>query len=90
MSNLADRTRGLFAKYRVERLDGKEKGPYFVLAPDTDPFARDAIEAYAMACDATHQQLADDLLAWRDRIDAAAKQREEIADLSRALENERD
>lgn len=56
-----DRTRGLYAKYHVERVDGKAKGPYFVLAYRTDPHARAALAAYADSCRADYPALAADL-----------------------------
>lgn len=56
-----DRQCGLYGKYRVERVDGKQKGPYFVLAYTTDPHAAAALEYYAASCAATHPQLAADL-----------------------------
>lgn len=71
----SDRERGLYAKYRVERIDGKPVGEVFVLEPERDPFAAGALEGYAMECDTTHQPLADDLMAMaqrcRDRHESA-------------------
>lgn len=64
-----DRARGLYGKYRVERVDGKDKGPYFVLAPNTDPFAVAALREYAMECEDTHPHLAEDLEKWADRTE---------------------
>lgn len=62
----SDTQRGLYGKYRVERVDGKDKWPYFVLAPNTDPFAVAALREYAMECCDTHASLAADLEAWAD------------------------
>lgn len=70
-----DQERGLYAKYRVERVDGKPIGEVFVLEPERDPYAASALEGYAMECDMTHQALADDVLAMaqrcRDRHESA-------------------
>lgn len=56
-----DRQRGLYGKYRVERSDGKSKGPYFVLAYTSDPHARVALAAYADSCAEEFPLLAADL-----------------------------
>lgn len=56
-----DHQRGLYGKYRVERIDGKRKGPYFVLAYTTDPHARAALAAYADSCEDEYPLLAADL-----------------------------
>lgn len=53
--------RGLYGKYRVERVDGKDKGPYFVLGYTSDPHAAVALAAYAASCEADYPQLAADL-----------------------------
>jgi hypothetical protein len=57
-----DRERGLYGKYKVERADGKDKGPYFVLAYATDPHARVALRAYAESCANEYRALANDLM----------------------------
>lgn len=66
-----ERTRGVYAKFRVERTDGTSaKGGkhdgcfYFVLDVTHDPFARSALIAYANACRDAYPSLAADL----DRI----------------------
>lgn len=56
-----DKQRGLYGKYHVERVDGKVKGPYFVLAYTADPYAAVALAAYADSCEAEYPQLAADL-----------------------------
>lgn len=67
-------TRGLYAKFRVERADGKSAPGqkhdgcrYFVLDLDHDPFSVAAVTAYADACRATHPGLARDLDKWAGR-----------------------
>ena len=65
---------GLYRKYRIERIDGSS-GPggkhehcrYYTLDIDHDPFAVEAMQAYAAACEAFYPQLAKDL---RDLIHA--------------------
>lgn len=57
----SDKNIGLYSKYRVERVDGKNKGPYFVLGYTTDPHARTALAAYAASCREEHPALAADL-----------------------------
>lgn len=64
-----DRNRGLYGKYHVERADGKQKGPYFVLAYASDPHARVALAAYADSCEAEFPLLAADLRAVLGRSD---------------------
>lgn len=59
----SDKDRGLYGKYRVERADGKNKGPYFVLGYTTDPHARSALATYAAACRDEYPTLAADLRA---------------------------
>lgn len=59
----SDKDRDLCGKYRVERTDGKDKGPYFVLGYATDPHARSALATYAAACRDEHPSLAADLRA---------------------------
>lgn len=50
----------LFHKYNLTRTDGKPMGDAFVLELK-DPYAADALVAYADACEATHPQLAEDM-----------------------------
>ena len=63
-----DDTRGLYGKYRVERvndMDGKHDGcRYFVLDPQHDPYAIDALAAYADACRYTNPNLSADIQEW--------------------------
>lgn len=59
----SDNHRGLYGKYRVERVDGKAKGPYFVLAYASDPHARAALATYAASCRDAKPALASDLHA---------------------------
>ncbi len=56
-----DKQRGMYPKYRVEKLNGKPVGPCFVLE-FKDPHARAAIRAYAESCQDEYPQLAADLL----------------------------
>lgn len=56
-----DQQRGLYGKYRVEKVNGKPVGRVFVLAYDTDPHARTALAAYADSCAEDYPQLAADL-----------------------------
>jgi hypothetical protein len=62
-----DPERGLYGKYRVERIGGtpgKHDGCwYYVLDWEHDKYARPALEAYARACQAEYPDLAADL--WR-------------------------
>ncbi|CAN5146003.1 hypothetical protein BH11ACT6_BH11ACT6_34760 [soil metagenome] len=64
-----DPERGLYPKYRVEKLSGKPVGEVFVLEAH-DPFALDAISVYAVACSSKYPQLSVDLAAmarrWHD------------------------
>lgn len=60
--------RGLYPRYRVDRLDGssRKRGKhaacdYFVLYLNHDKFARAAILAYAEACEQEFPALAGDL-----------------------------
>lgn len=52
---------GLYGKYRVERVDGKERGPYFVLDIVHDPIARHAFQYYADEAEDKYPQLAADM-----------------------------
>jgi len=61
--------RGLYGKYRVEKISGKPIGQCFVLE-EHDPFAWVALYAYAQACRDKFPALASDLITmganWRD------------------------
>jgi hypothetical protein len=65
-----DTKRGLYGKYRVERLDGSSGPggkhqfcPYFVLDLEHDKHAKAAIKAYAKSCTKEFPELAKDLKA---------------------------
>ena len=67
---MGDKTRGLYNKYRVERLDGssdiggKHYGcEYFVLDLTHDKHAKAALLAYAESCKTEYPLLAKDLRA---------------------------
>ncbi|MCR9093478.1 MAG: hypothetical protein NXI30_04620 [bacterium] len=70
---MADRTRGLFGKFRVSRVDGSDEpggkhegADYFVLDLTHDPHAPAAIRAYAESCERDgYELLARDL---RERL----------------------
>lgn len=58
----------VFNKFNVRRVDGRDRSggdredaKYFVLDVTHDPFARQALIAYANACEETHPQLAADI-----------------------------
>ena len=55
--------RGLYPKYRLERMDGKPMGPSFILEYRKDPHARVALAAYADSCESENPALASDLRA---------------------------
>jgi hypothetical protein len=67
-TDMGDKTKGLFWKYRVYRTDGQD-GPgkkhfgcrHFVLDLTHDPHAPAAIRAYADSCRADYPALAADL-----------------------------
>lgn len=68
---MSDKNRGLYEKFHVIRTDGRSnpgqkhaRCRYFVLDLDHDPFAIEAIAAYAEACQETLPALAKDLDAW--------------------------
>lgn len=80
----ADKDRGLYEKFRVERTDGRsapgEKHAdceYFVLDLTHDPHALPALEAYAKSCANTHLVLSKELRSMcavmRSRIRFAKK-----------------
>ena len=65
---MGDTSRGLYNKFRVERVDGssviggKHFGcSYFVLDATHDPYALDALETYALKCQKKYPLLAADL-----------------------------
>lgn len=63
--NVSQNGQGLFQKYELVRVDGKQDPPgtdYFVLKPATDEPSRAAMRAYAAAVMASHPQLATDIL----------------------------
>jgi len=65
VSQREDKYRGLYGKYRVERVSdptGKHDNCwYFVLDPEHDPYALVALRAYADACREEYPTLAHDL-----------------------------
>lgn len=71
-------SRGIYHKFKVERVDGTDKPggkhencDYFVLDITHDPFAIPALLAYAAACELTYPLLAKQL---RERVqDEASK-----------------
>jgi len=59
-----DGKKGLYGKYRIEKVDGSPVDPgavYFTLRLDTDPHARRAIRAYVESCKGEEPKLAEDL-----------------------------
>lgn len=61
----------IYGKYEVQRVDGAEHDEkskhylgcaYFVLDLDHDPYAAEAIRAYAVACANTHPILSEELM----------------------------
>ena len=63
---MTDRERGLYPKYRVEKLNGRPIGECFVLEQH-DPHAVAALRAYADSCAADFPALATDLAVMADR-----------------------
>jgi hypothetical protein len=61
-----DTERGLYGKYRVEKVNGKPVGECFVLEAH-DPHAIAALRAYALSCAGDFGKLADDLELMADR-----------------------
>jgi hypothetical protein len=61
-----DTERGLYGKYRVEKVNGKPIGEAFVLEQH-DPHAVAALRAYAESCVAEFPSLATDLSLMADR-----------------------
>lgn len=75
---MGDVTRGLYGKFRVERVDGSDKAggkhdgcDYFVLDLTHDPHAIPAIKAYIASCNKDYRLLADDLvrILWKNEDD---------------------
>lgn len=67
---MSDREKGLYKKYEVRRIDGKEKHDgceYFVLDMVHDKFSVPALSAYAHACKQEYPELAKDLWSWIGR-----------------------
>lgn len=73
-TNEADKNKGIYQKFRVERTDGSsalggkhEKCNYFVLDLDHDPHAAAALRTYAHHCVKDYPVLAHELvdLAWK-------------------------
>jgi hypothetical protein len=74
--NDPDRSRGLYDKYRVERVDGStadgkkhDHCRHFVLDADHDPIAPLCLNFYADLCESTYPQLARDLRKLTGGID---------------------
>lgn len=61
-----DTQRGLYGKYRVEKINGKPIGACFVLE-EHDPHAIAALRAYANSCARDYPSLATDLAVMADR-----------------------
>lgn len=68
-TNDADKNKGIYQKFRVERTDGSsapggkhENCRYFVLDLDHDPHAPAALRTYAHSCVTDYPALAHDLL----------------------------
>lgn len=79
---MADKNRGVYEKFRVERTDGQSAPgqkhfgcEYFVLDCQHDPHARAALLAYAESCEAKYPLLARDArrMANRERVLGEAK-----------------
>lgn len=71
----ADKTRGLYKKYDITRLNDEEGKhdacEYFVLDLTHDKFAVPALRAYAEACRGEYPKLAEDLLYQASSYEAA-------------------
>jgi len=65
--DMMDEERGFYLKYQVRHADGSELSPgmVFVLRPDRDPAAWDALKVYAFST--KNQALAGDLLEWLEQ-----------------------
>lgn len=66
---MSDKNRGLYIKYEVQRLDdaaGKHNDcDFYVLDLVHDKFSKEALTAYANACESEYPELAKDI---RNRI----------------------
>lgn len=67
---------GLFDKYHVTKADGSPvRSRVFVLKPDSDPLAVQALAYYAGLCDNEgDSDLADDIMSWLDNLARAQNQ----------------
>ena len=93
---MGDKTRGIYGKFRVERVDGKsaagqkhESCEYFVLDLTHDPHAYAAIVAYADSCRVEYPLLAEDLkeMAFRSMPLTASDKKELNRRLNKAIES---
>lgn len=69
MKTTDDKRKGMYEKFRVERVDGRDHFDkkhygcfYFVLDTNHDPFAIPALRAYAEACKEDYPLLAADII----------------------------
>lgn len=85
---MSDEHKGIYRKYRVERLnDSANKHKfcnYFVLDLDHDKFAIPALRAYAKACKKEYPQLAKDI-QWALQLASGPKGEYFPASMSSAL-----
>jgi len=58
---MSNNPKGMYRKYNVERTDGREVGPCFILEYARDAHARRALAAYADSCQDENPLLAADL-----------------------------
>jgi hypothetical protein len=66
-----EKDRGLYGKYRIEKVDGSPVDPgavYFTLRLDTDRHARAAVRAYIESCRGEAPELARDLERLLEKI----------------------
>lgn len=74
---MSDKERGIYEKYRVERLhDPEDKHVgcgYFVLDVNHDKFAIPALKAYAKACKAEYPELSRTLAQWIGAISQSGR-----------------
>jgi len=66
---------GIFYKYKIERMDGQPLKPgfRFVLSPESDPAALEALKAYAD--NTSNKQLSDDIRAFVTEIERRNRQK---------------
>lgn len=67
---------GLRKKYKVERTDGKPIEPgaeFFVLRPDSDPYARVALDFYARSVKEDNPELSAQILDGLDRLEQGGR-----------------